>query len=102
MRSEGWRGNSWAAWAEEPGAPDWPIVYTVETMCRALCTVDCGALPAKARAVAWALGALPEPWGTTAERSQRWRAGETLDRASAGFEVIRFVRWAAALPEHRA
>lgn len=90
------RLRDWAAWADEPDSPDWPIVYTVETLCRALHTLARGELSSKARAVAWAIASLPEPWRATVERSRQWRAQGTHDRAAVEPEVIWFVRWAAS------
>jgi hypothetical protein len=67
----------------------------VETMCRALYTLASGELSSKRRAVAWAIATLPEPWRLTAERSQAWRADDTLDSTIVP-EVMRFVHWAAS------
>jgi predicted nucleotidyltransferase len=91
----------WADWAD--GAANlagWPILYTLETMCRALCTLAGGGVASKARAVAWAIVALPEPWRSLAERSQAWRAGAPLHREVVGPEVVGFVRWAASQGLH--
>lgn len=89
------RLGDWADWADRPDNAHWPIVYTVETMCRALCTLARGEFPRKACAVAWAMATLPEPWRATIERSRGWRARPTVDRTSIELEVRRFVKWAA-------
>jgi predicted nucleotidyltransferase len=90
----------WDVWAGQPDDPEWSLprshkAYVVETMCRALFTLATGELCSKPRAVAWALGALPEPWRTTVERSRAWRTDATRDPAIVP-EVKAFVRWTAA------
>jgi len=90
------RLRDWAAWAEQPDDPDWPILYTVETICRALYTLAHGELPSKARAVEWAIATLPEPWQTCVGQAREWRAGAACDRAASAPEIRRFVRWAAS------
>ena len=93
----------WVAWANQPNDPDWRLprghkAYVVETMCRALYTLACGALPSKPQAVAWALATLPEPWRSTVERSRSWRtveADEPPDQAIVA-EARQFVLWTAA------
>jgi hypothetical protein len=94
------RLRDWADWASQPDDPDWLLprahkAYVVETMCRALSTLACRQLQSKARAVAWALEALPEPWRSIVERSRAWRTDNTLDPAIVP-EVMRFVHWAAS------
>ncbi len=94
------RLRDWADWANQPDDPDWLLprshkAYVVETMCRALCTLACGDLLSKHRAVAWALERLPEPWCSTVERSQAWRDDDTLDPTIVP-EVMRFVCWVAS------
>lgn len=90
----------WDDWANQPDDPDWLLprghkAYVVETMCRALYTLARGELSSKRRAVTWAIETLPEPWRRTAERSQAWRADDTLDPTIVP-EVMRFVHWAAS------
>lgn len=91
-RMEHWAGG------DEP--PDWLDAryyqaFEIETICRALYTLEFGTLPTKPQAVAWALKALPEPWRTLIEWSQANRADKTVDGAMIP-NVMRFVRWAAA------
>jgi len=64
-------------------------------MCRVLCTLACGDLLSKHRAVAWALERLPEPWCSTVERSQTWCVDDTLDPTIVP-EVMQFVCWVAS------
>lgn len=90
------RLSDWVLWADQPASPDWPIVYTVETMCRALYTLAHGELVSKARAVAWAVATLPQPWCATVDRSQSWRASAAVDRTTIEQEVLQFVRWAVS------
>ena len=91
----------WAVWANaqdetELAAPRASSAYWVETMCRALYTLDCGALCPKATAVQWARVWLPEPWRSTVARSQQWRTDRTPDAAVVQ-EALRFVKWATRL-----
>jgi hypothetical protein len=97
------RLQDWVDWTDQPDDPDWLLprshkAYVVETMCRALYTLACGALCAKPHAVTWAMVTLPEPWRSTVERAQAWRTDTTLDLAIVP-EVMRFVRWAASAGE---
>jgi predicted nucleotidyltransferase len=91
------RLHDWAEWAAQPDDPDWQgprshKAYVVETLCRALYTLDCGALCSKPHAVAWALATLAEPWRSTVERSQAWRTDRARDPTLIP-EVMAFVRW---------
>jgi predicted nucleotidyltransferase len=90
----------WTEWVADPDDPDWLLplshkAYVVETMCRALYTLECGELCSKPSAVAWALETIPEPWRSLVERSQRWRTDDTRD-LSVTPEVMRFVEWVAS------
>ena len=94
------RLGDWAEWAIQEDDPDWLLprrhkAYVVETMCRAVYALSCGALVSKPAAVTWALRTLPEPWRSTVARSQTWREDDTVD-LSIMPEVRRFVLWAAA------
>jgi predicted nucleotidyltransferase len=100
------RLRDWDDWASRPDDPDWLLprghkAYVVETMCRALYTLNYGELPGKEHAVAWALEALSDPWRATVVRSRAWRGDNTPD-ASIVPEVRRFVRWVAAKEERAA
>src|SRR5688572_16441025 len=91
--------RDWVEWADDPEDPNWflPLshkAYVVETMCRALYTLDRGELPGKPRAVAWALQTLAEPWRSLVERSQQWRTDNTSD-PDVTPEVMRFIYWTA-------
>ena len=98
------RLKDWADWAAHPDDPDWLLprghkAYVVETMCRALYTLEYGDLLSKPQAVAWALQTLPEPRRSTVERSQAWRTDNTSDPDTVP-EVRRFVEWAASGGRH--
>jgi predicted nucleotidyltransferase len=87
-------------WAGGTSIPDWLLpryyqAFEVETVCRALYTIARGELPTKARAVAWAIGELPEPWRSLVERSQEWRSDSAEDPSGVP-DVKAFVRWAAS------
>ncbi len=91
-RMEHWAGG------DEP--PDWMDTryyqaFEIETICRALYTLEFGELPTKPQAVTWALDALPQPWRALVEWSQEHRADKTPDDAKIP-EIMRFVRWAAS------
>ncbi|MFC4099181.1 aminoglycoside adenylyltransferase domain-containing protein [Paenibacillus xanthanilyticus] len=93
------RLRDWAAWCDQPDDPAWQrplhhLAYVVETMCRALYTLDGGEMCSKPRAVEWALRTLPQPWHALVEQSRSWRADNvtTPDEASIA-EVRRFIRW---------
>ena len=94
------RLSDWIDYANDPDDPGWrmpsgEMTYAVETMCRALCSLATGELPSKKRAVAWALETVPEPWRSTVERSQIWRANNRVDPDIVP-EVKCFVLWAAS------
>jgi len=91
------RMDSWAA-SDEP--PDWLgtryyQAFEIETLCRALYTLEFGDLPTKRQAVEWALRTLREPWLGLVQWSQEHRADKTADGSKIP-EVMRFARWAAA------
>jgi predicted nucleotidyltransferase len=92
--------RDWVEWAGDPDDPDWLLplshkAYVIETMCRALYTLDRGELPGKPRAVAWALELLHEPWRSLVERSQQWRTDDTSD-SNAAPDVASFIYWTAS------
>jgi len=91
------RLRDWAGGEEAPGwlLPRYYQAFEVETVCRSLYTLAHGELPTKLQAVAWALGALPEPWRELVAWSQEHRADRTPDDARIP-DVMRFVRWVAA------
>ena len=86
-------------WAAKDEHPDWLSsrfyqAFEIETLCRALYTLDCGQLPTKPAAVQWALKTLPQQWRPLVEWSQEHRADKTEDGARIT-EIIRFARWTA-------
>ncbi len=70
-------------------------VFEIETVCRALYTIESGELTTKRQAVSWGLDALPEPWHALLEWSQGYRGDKTPDATKIP-EVMLFLRWAAA------
>jgi hypothetical protein len=90
------RITSWAGGGEPPEwlAARYYQAFEIETICRALFTLEFGDLPTKPRAVTWALGYLPEPWRSLVKWSQAHRADRTLD-GSRIHEIQSFVCWAA-------
>jgi predicted nucleotidyltransferase len=94
------RLRDWDEWANHPDDPDWLLTqshqaYVIETMCRALGTLDMGVLLSKRQAVAWAIRHLAEPWRSTVELSQRWHASEMVN-LSRNRDVMAFIHWVAA------
>ena len=78
------RLQDWAEWARDESDPDWQLprshkAYAVETVCRALYTVEHGELAPKREAVDWAKQTMPEPWRGLIHRSQAWRRDWTID-----------------------
>jgi len=94
------RVDDWAReWSDGENPAPWLgkryyQAFEIETVCRALYTVETGELPTKPQAVAWALVTMPEPWHSLVQWSQVHRADKTPDAFSIP-DIIRFVRWAA-------
>ncbi len=92
------RLKDWVDWANDLDDPEWLLprrshkAYVVETMCRALYTLETGRITTKPHAVAWALETLPQPWRDLVERSQAWRTDSTIDLSIVP-EVRSFVLW---------
>nr|QMS47854.1 hypothetical protein WG33_0052 [uncultured bacterium] len=90
-RVDGWAGGEpWPEWL----APRLYQAFEVETICRALYTLNVGQLPTKPQAVAWSLGALVAPWRSLVHWSQVYREDKTIDPGKIA-EVASFARWAA-------
>jgi predicted nucleotidyltransferase len=92
VRMEHWAGG------EDP--PAWLgtryyQAFEIETLCRALYTLEMSALSTKRQAVEWALQTLPEPWHALVEWSREYHADKTADGAKIP-QIMRFARWAAA------
>ena len=67
--------------------------FEIETACRALCTVETGAITSKPDALAWARKALPEKWHSLLDFAERYRKDRTQDISRVD-EVLSFVRYA--------
>ncbi|HEX5505864.1 MAG TPA: aminoglycoside adenylyltransferase domain-containing protein [Thermomicrobiales bacterium] len=85
-------------WARQLADPDWlrPRHYqafAILTMCRALYTLEHGAVASKPVAAAWARGALGPPWAATIDRALRWRPDHAPDDMA---EMLAFIRYALA------
>ncbi len=91
------RMEHWAGGDEPPTWMDtrYYQAFEIETICRALYTLELGELSTKPQAVSWALKALPEPWQKLVEWSQAHRADKRADKKKIP-EIMRFVRWAAS------
>jgi hypothetical protein len=95
LRLQHWSDGSWArSEIEHLGAQ----AYEVETVCRALFTIDTGEMSSKQAAVKWALATLPARWHPLIEWSQTcrrdWARNGTLIP-----DVLEFLRWAASKSE---
>lgn len=64
--------------------------YAVLTMCRALYTLEFGAIPSKPQAARWAQKTLGGRWVGLIESALAWRHGVDLDRRD---EVLEFIRY---------
>jgi Domain of unknown function (DUF4111)/Nucleotidyltransferase domain len=64
--------------------------YAILTMCRALYTLETGAVAAKPVAARWAQAALGEPQATLIERALAWRAGMPLDILDEALDFVRY------------
>jgi len=94
------RMADWAEWARDETDPEWstPLThkaYAIETMCRAIYTIEHGLIASKRESVRWCLENLPEPWNNLAARSQTWRREDKVD-LSINPEVQGFILWTAA------
>jgi predicted nucleotidyltransferase len=99
------RVRGWGKWARQPEPGwQWPDgewlsarghqAYVIETMCRALYTLEFGELESKARSVAWTLGALPKRWKHVVDSLAAARADTTEDPATIP-KVLSFIEWVA-------
>lgn len=64
--------------------------YGVLTMCRALYTIECGAVGSKPQAAAWVNGRLGHRWGGLIDAALSWRHGVRLDHLD---EVLHFIQY---------
>ncbi|HET8632017.1 MAG TPA: aminoglycoside adenylyltransferase domain-containing protein [Thermomicrobiales bacterium] len=85
-------------WARQLDGPEWlrPRHYqafAILTMCRALYTLDHGAVASKPVAAAWARDALGPPWAATIERALRWRHDHAPGDMT---EMLAFIRYTLA------
>jgi len=85
-----WSDGSWPAEEMVHRAAQ---VFEIETICRALQTIETGSMMTKAQAADWALETLPDPWRPLVEWSQAYRGDQTIDDAEVP-EVMSFLRWA--------
>lgn len=99
-RASASRMADWAEWAQDKDDPEWMLplahkAYAIETMCRALYTVEHAAVASKRESARWCLETLPEPWRGLAARAQTWRREKKVD-LSVNPEVQAFILWTAA------
>jgi hypothetical protein len=89
-RLASWSDGSWPAEEMTHRAAQ---VFEIETVCRAIQTIEKGELTTKQEAVDWALDTLPEPWRSLIEWSQGYRGDRTVDEVKVP-QVMSFLRWA--------
>ncbi len=65
--------------------------YAILTMCRALYTLEHGAVSSKTRAAHWALAHLPDRWRPLIALGLAWRHGTDWDRLEETLAFMRFV-----------
>jgi hypothetical protein len=99
-RASASRMADWAEWVRDKDDPEWLLplshkAYAIETMCRAIYTVEHGEVAGKTESVRWCLETLPEPWRGLTARSQTWRWDNKVD-LSVNPEVQAFILWTAA------
>jgi hypothetical protein len=86
---QGW----WAPMLDDPGrlSSDEYRAYAVLTMCRALYTLEHGAIASKPASARWAQGVLGEGWTALIGRSLTWRPGEAMGDHEEALALIRYV-----------
>ncbi len=90
-RLQHWTDGSWP---REELAHIGAQAFEVETVCRALFTVEVGEVSSKGTAVEWALASLPGRWHLLIEWSQAHPRDLTRDEGKIP-EVLEFLGWAA-------
>ena len=75
--------------------------FAILTMCRALHTLNSGAIVSKPVAARWASAVLGEPWAPLIERALAWRPGEPFDALDQTREFIWYVLGRAQTLEGR-
>lgn len=75
--------------------------YAILTMCRALYTIEFGAIASKRQAARWAQKALGGTWVGLIESAVKWQRGVELDRLHEALEFIRYTLEHTPRPEGR-
>ncbi|MEO8458404.1 MAG: aminoglycoside adenylyltransferase domain-containing protein [Chloroflexota bacterium] len=92
VRLDEWAGGqAMPSWLGHAGAQG----YEIETMCRALYTIETGEICSKKAAVGWALEVLPEEWRDLIAWAWRHHKDDATHDTSRLPEAIAFVRYAA-------
>jgi predicted nucleotidyltransferase len=90
-RLQHWTDGSWP---REELAHLGTQAFEIETVCRAMFTVEFGEVSSKRTAVEWALASLPERWGDLVEWSQAHKRDLTRDESKIP-NVLELLAWAA-------
>lgn len=83
-------------WAGQIERPEWIEqrtvlqVFTVQTMCRALYTLEQGDVCSKPAALRWAMTALPDPWRALAAEASRWKEGMSFAPLAETLALVRY------------
>lgn len=98
------RLKDWRDFAQTPADPAWQggrghAAYCIETICRALHTLNTGELSSKPAAVAWAMAYLPQPWRRLVETARAWRNDSAFD-SEANRQAQAFIVWATAANQY--
>ena len=83
----------WAAMLQAPARLESSEyqAYAILTMCRALYTLQHGALVSKPVSARWALDTMRTKWSPLIAEAMQWQRGLPMDRLSETLEFIRFV-----------
>ncbi|MEI6664655.1 MAG: aminoglycoside adenylyltransferase domain-containing protein [Chloroflexota bacterium] len=97
------RLSTWRAWMDDPSVdPDddhWDVPtrvhtrYIIETMCRALCTLETGEIRTKPQAIRWARGRFAPRWLALVDATDGWGSDPSVDTAIVP-ELRMFLSWA--------
>lgn len=92
------RLGDWREFALSPDDPAWQsgrshAAYCLQTICRALYTLQTGKLGSKPQAVAWAVQVLPQPWRSLVACIPSWKSDRTFD-PELNRRAQEFILWA--------
>jgi hypothetical protein len=82
----------WAAMLQAPARLESSEyqAYAILTMCRALYTLQHGALISKPASASWALDTMASKWSPIISEAMQWRRGQSMNRLKDTLDFIRF------------